>query len=720
MSLGSIFREAPKKVLNLFVRIVKSPLALFSRLRPRRTRTVATEKTPSRFRSSCSSFFEKTNRFLHRAARFVCLILGIGIIGFGIFVGALFYFVDANSVKASFIDIAHKSLGAKAVISGTVEIQRLPRLTISIPQIQLLRESDNTPMASIDAIRTDISLWSLPLGAIGLRHTEINGLKTAFYLEDWVGDAAYQNSAAKVTFPSDLRIREVAFTNAQIDLFQARGLTEPLTKLTNVEAHFGELSPELETSLRVSLSFGDEGEKAASPIKGSLSVETALDFSAANKVLTLRDFKGSGSLTESASEHILLASANRLRLKPTEATGLNIQVALSAPDRSKGEFTVSLADFLADATRLATPEVKLLFQKTTDTSEAKFDLATSANIDLTAQTVRLTDVTGSFSAKGLEGIPDGIAATVKGEATGKLPDALTDVTLAGNVGASSFTYNGSLEWTHSPLLKGKLSITQLAFDTAPALRNLSWLHSVDFDGEIRIGKLQSKSIVAEQFQANVTLANGLLQSKNAIASVGSGRIETSLALKDTGDWTAENHFDSVSFESLFATSPITGKTNGNLTLSGKGNNLSTLTGAGKLRLLRGELLGIDISQLPKKAASTEKETPKTPFDELTSDLAISDGLLTLKNFVLRNAASRIDADIRINLTDEAISGSANILQTLNVAAPKRDKALFSGAWFNPVWTIEQKNGAPKEGDSEESGFTKKLQIWKNLKDFFKF
>ncbi len=720
MSLGSIIREIPKKIGNFFLRLLKSPLTLFTRFKSRRTNQNAAPKEPSRFKSSCSNFFSKTGRILHRAVRVFCLILGIGIIGFGLFVGALFYFVNADSVKASFVDIAHKSLGAKAVISGNIQIERLPKFSISIPQIELLRESDNSPMAHIDAIYTEVSLWSLPLGAIGLRNTEVTGLKTAFYLEDWVGDQAYAASAANITFPSDLRIREIAFTNSAVDLFQARGLASPVAKLTNVDARFGELSPELDTTAKVSLNFG-EGEDSASAIKGSLSIETALDFSSANKALTLRDFKGSGSLTESNSEHILLATANRVRLKPTEVTGLNIQVALSAPDRSKGEFTISLADFLADATRLATPEVKLLFQKTTEATEAKFDLAAGANVDLSTQTIRLADITGSFASKGLEGIPDGLTASVKGEASGKLPDALTDVTLAGNIGASSFTYNGSLEWTHSPLLKGKLSITSLTFDAIPALADLSWLHSLDFDGEVRIGKLQSNSLVAEQFQANVTLSQGVLQTKNALANVGSGRVETVVSLKDTGDWASESHFDSVSFESLFATSPLTGKTSGDLKLTGKGNNLSSLTGTGKLRILRGNLLGIDASKPAKKATVGEKDTPKTAFDELTSDLAIADGILSLKNFVLRNAASRIDADIRINLTDEAISGSANILQTLNVASPKRDKALFSGAWFNPVWTFEQKHVAPsQEGDAEESSFTKKLKIWKNLKDFFKF
>ncbi len=718
MSFGSILRETPKKIARFFVRVLKSPFALLSCFKSRRASNASAEKTPSRLRASFSNFFTKTGRILHRTVRFVCFLLGVGIIGFGLFVGALFYFVNADSVKASFVDIAHKSIGAKAVITGPIAIQRLPKLTISIPQVEFLSDADNSRIASVEAIRTEVSLWSLPLGAIGLRNTEISGLKTAFYLEDWVGDEAFKATAAKVSFPSDVRIREVSFTNASLDVFHARGETAPFAKLTSVEARLGELSPELETALTVSLSF-TEGA-SASAIKGALSLETALDFSASSKTLTLRDFKGSGSLTESNSEHILLASANRLRLKPTEVTGLNLQVALSAPDRSKGEFTISLADFLADATRLATPEVKLVFQKATETSEAKFDLAAGANVDLATQSIRLADITGSFSSKGLEGIPDGLTATVKGEASGKLPDALSAVTLAGNVGASSFTYNGSLEWANAPLLKGKLSLTSLNFDAAPTLTNLSWLHSLDFDGEIRIGKLQTKSLVAEQFQANVTLSNGVLQSKNAIANVGSGRIETIVSLKDSGDWATESHFDSVSFESLFATSPITGKTNGTLKLSGKGNNLSTLTGSGKLRLLRGELLGIDISQLPKKAAATEKGTPKTPFDELTSDMAIADGILSLKNFVLRNAASRLDADIRINLTDEAISGAANILQTLNVAAPKRDKALFSGAWFDPVWTIEQKNAAPDKDTDSESNFTKKLQIWKNLKDFFKF
>ena len=685
-------------------------------------KTPSTEKKePSKFALQFSKFTTKARAIIRRIVHAFCLVLGLAVIALGIFVAGIFYFVSPDAAKNTFVTIAHDNFGIKAVISEPVKVNHFPRLSIEFPKVQLQRETDSHLLASLDTVRVDVSLWSLPLGAIRLDSTNVDGLKTTLHLEDFLGKDAFEKSFGKITFPKNLRVREVILTNSTVGILE--NATTLLT-LEKLDARLGELSPESEAPVSANLHFRDgNGEsEAQSSIKGSLTLEAALGISSSARTLTLRNLSSSGSVTNLSGEHVLLASANRLRFTPEEATGVNLKISVSAPDKTKGDFSFALADFLATATRLATPEMQVTFQKETETSSAKIDLTTAVDTNLTAKAVRFSDITGNIHTKGLSGFPENFQATIKGNAEGSFAEKNLSLTLGGTLAQSAFSYNGALQWTDSPKLSGNLTLAALEFDKTPVISNLSWLHSVDYEGELRVGKLRVENIIAEQLHANLNLTDGLLSTKDAVLNLAEGRMEGTFQLTDTGDWTADCVLDSVSFEKLFVVSPLAGKTNCTLKLSGKGNDFTTVSGSGALRILRGELRGINLEK-PTSTNLATRKAAKSSFDEASAELNLSGGVLATENLVVQNALCRLAAIVQINLVDKSISGSADLFHTPGGSAPTRDSALFSGVWSDPVWTIPTRtaDSATKIERRTVEGFSsKRQQIWTNLKNFLKF
>ena len=716
------FSEKAKKIASAPSQVsgkVKARAAFLKKKKPS-----SEKKEPSKFALQFSKFTAKAGAILRRIVHFFCLLLGLAAIALGIFVGGIFYFVNSDAAKNTFVTIAHENFGVKAVVSEAVKVKHFPRLSIEFPKVELQREADSTTLATLDSLRFDVSLWSLPLGAIRLDSTKIEGLKTTLYLEDFLGKDAFEKSFGKITFPKNLRVREVLLANSTVGILENAENATTLLTLEKLDARLGELSPESDAPISANLHFQDgsgEGE-AQNLIKGTLSLEANLGISSSACTLTLRNLSTSGSVTTLSGEHILLASATRLRFNPEEATGVNLKVSVSAPDKTKGDFSFALADFLATATRLATPEMRVTFQKETETSSAKVDLTTGVDTNLTTHAVRLSDITGSLHTKGLTGFPENFSATLKGSAEGSLSEENLTLALGGSIGQSTFTYNGALQWAESPKLTGNLTLNALEFDQAPAISNLSWLHSVDYEGELRIGKLRVDSVTAEQLHANILLADGLLSTKDAVLNLAGGRMEGIFQLTSTGDWTANCALDSVSFENLFAVSPLTGKTNGTLKLSGKGNDFTSITGAGNFRILRGELRGINLEKPVSTNLATRKGA-KTAFDEASAELNLSDGLLATENLIVQNALCRLSAVVQINLVDKSISGAAEIFHTPGASAPTRDKALLSEVWSDPVWTVQTRtvdSTTKIERRTVEGLSSKRQQIWTNLKNFLKF
>lgn len=694
----------------------------FRRFRAWRCEKAATcrDFSDSRF----GRFVSRTGRIVRRITQCFFVLVCLGIVALGIGVGALYYFVTPQTAQDALSRFAREALNAQVTLSGPVSLKRFPDLVIDFPKLQLTRLDGTDVLADIDSTQAHISLWSLPLGVVRVQDLTISGLKTYLSQDSFFGDDAFKEAFGATRFPDGLRIKNVCLKNSSVRVLANSDV--PTVLFDQLNLTLGVVSPEMETPLEASFHVSEitDGRGASSPI-GTLSLKTSLQFSASASALTLRDIAASGTLASTAGENIVLASAKRLRLTPSQVSGLALKASVCASDQTRGEVTLDVVDFLADASRLATPEIKLTYRKALESAQADLTLSAGININCETNAIDVTNISGSVSIPGIGATQTPLTATVKGKASGSTTDERLVLDLVGAVGPSAFTYEGSAEWDGFPRLAGTIRVADVNLESLPDMSDASWLNSADFTGEIRIGKLRLASLTAEQLTAKLKLTAGTLYVTDAVSNVAGGRVESTAQLSDDAKWSWYGTCDACSVEGLFAESadpvPMTGTLTAQLSLSGRGADPEILTGGGKIRILQGQVRGIDISQARTRTPNDTEERLATDFDEITGDISVSGQTLSVSNLVARNASSRLSGALAVQLTEKTLSGTAQVLRAPGAqVTPGLLTVGVTGSITHPTWTIESPDQIKNEKSPASESLTKRLRFWKNIRDFFKF
>ena len=697
--------------------------APFRRLRLRQNKDsfVQSNYAESRF----GQFIHTIGRVVRRITQVLFVFVCLSIVAIGIGVGALYYFVTPQTAQETLTRFARHALDAQVTLSGPITLKRLPDLVIEFPKLQLTRLDDDSVLADIDSIRARISLWSLPLGVVRVQDMIIRGLKTCLNQNSLVRTTNFQDAFGSVKFPEGLLIKNVRLQNTSVQVFTADA--DPPIIFDQLALSLGSISPEMESpveaSFHVSQALG--GQTAAEPI-GTLSLKASLQFSASESCLTLRDFTASGSLVGNTGEHIVLASAKRLRLTPSQASGLAVRTSVCASDKTRGEVTLELADFLIDDTRLATPEIKLSYRKALESTQADFTVSAGLNINRETHAVDVTNISGSADAQGFGASSLPITATVKGKASGNTDEESLVLDLVGSVGSSSFAYEGTATWDDFPHLNGTIRIDGIELENLPEISDAPWLHSMGFSGEIRVGKLRYAALTAEQLSANLKLTDGVLHATDAVFTLAGGRIESVAQLNDDAQWSWEGTSEACSVESLFVNdtnpAPLTGTMTGHMRLSGHGTDPNALTGSGKARIFRGQIRGIEIAPDHTRTPKGPHEILATDFDEMTCDLFVSGTTLSVSDLVVRNASSRLTGTLTVQLAEKTLSGSAQVLTVPGTQhAPGILTVNMTGPITNPTWAIQSpEQGAEGAKNPKSESLIKRLRLWKNIRDFFSF
>ena len=166
---------------------------------------------------------------------------------------------------------------------------------------------------------------------------------------------------------------------------------------------------------------------------------------------------------------------------------------------------------------------------------------------------------------------------------------------------------------------------------------------------------------------------------------------------------------------------MTGTLTAQLSLSGRGADPEILTGGGKIRILQGQVRGIDISQARTRTPNDTEERLATDFDEITGDISVSGQTLSVSNLVARNASSRLSGDLAVQLTEKTLSGTAQVLRAPGTqVTPGLLTVGVTGSITHPTWTIESPDQIKNEKSPASESLTKRLRFWKNIRDFFKF
>ena len=195
-------------------------------------------------------------RFLLIAAAVVAALVLAAVI-------ALFTLINEKSVESTLSRLARSAFNADVTLSQHVTISRFPALVVEIPQVSFKDRETKEEKARLDAARVQVALWSLPLGAVNIVKADVAGLATSLQLSAPTTDALVAAFSSALTFPDNVRVKNVTFTNADLDVTAGEGAARRHWKFTGVNLKLDGLSPEMTTGFDITGAFSGDVEKAA-------------------------------------------------------------------------------------------------------------------------------------------------------------------------------------------------------------------------------------------------------------------------------------------------------------------------------------------------------------------------------------------------------------------------------------------------------------------------
>ncbi len=196
-------------------------------------------------------------RFLLIAAAVVAALVLAAVI-------ALFTLINEKSIESTLSRLARSAFNADVTLSQHVTISRFPALVVEIPQTAFKDRETKEEKARLDAARVQVALWSLPLGAVNIVKADVAGLETSLKLSAPTTDALIDAFTSALTFPNNVRVKNVTFTNADLDVTAGEGAALRHWKFTGVNLKLDSLSPEMTTGFDVTGAFAGDAANSRS------------------------------------------------------------------------------------------------------------------------------------------------------------------------------------------------------------------------------------------------------------------------------------------------------------------------------------------------------------------------------------------------------------------------------------------------------------------------
>lgn len=218
------------------------------------------------------------------------------------------------------------------------------------------------------------------------------------------------------------------------------------------------------------------------------------------------------------------------------------------------------------------------------------------------------------------------------------------------------------------------------------------LRDLDIDGELRIGKLKMQNLKLSDFQVRLSAQNGLVGLKPMRMKAYDGTVVANLAVDVTGKLPKYGVDKSIKgvqvgdlLDDYLGESPISGKLNGEVNLTTRGEWLSKLkkgsNGTMQLAFLDGALNGFNIrhSIEAAKAKLTGGDPPsdkllKTDFSSLTISGVIRNGVFSSDDLDLQAPLLRASGAGTADLNREQVDYLVNAKLVGSVEGQKGDAA----------------------------------------------
>ncbi len=180
-------------------------------------------------------------------------------------VTALFTLINEKSVESTLSRLSKEAFGADVTLARHVTVSRFPALVVEIPAATFKDRETKEEKARLDSARVQIALWSLPLGAVNIVKADVSGLSTSLKIAAPTTDALIAALSNAITFPNNVRVKNVTFTNTALDVTAGSGDALHHWNFSGVNLKLDSLSPEMTTGFDVTGAFAGSAAPAPAP-----------------------------------------------------------------------------------------------------------------------------------------------------------------------------------------------------------------------------------------------------------------------------------------------------------------------------------------------------------------------------------------------------------------------------------------------------------------------
>lgn len=282
---------------------------------------------------------------MQRILRFALAIIVFIVVMAVVAVSVLFFWLDESSVEKTVQNFSQQALNARADIKGPIVLNRTISLEAKLPAIEFVDLESGRTIGSISGADIDVSLWSIPLGAVHVKTAVISGLNAHLDLPALSGDALFNSAFSKVNFPADLRVSSLKLVNADLDLMVQQDNLKRRFRLYGLTLSMGTFSPEMTTPVELNTLFEEI------PLEGKpVEIKPELQAPALPDPVTTSEPEASSEASpESVTDNSATAAPNE-----TTATSTDTAVTQEAPINSELGST-SAADSASVAQESNTP-----------------------------------------------------------------------------------------------------------------------------------------------------------------------------------------------------------------------------------------------------------------------------------------------------------------------------------------------------------------------------
>ena len=497
-------------------------------------------------------------------------------------------------------------------------------------------------------------------------------------------------------------------------------------------------TPDFIQNEAIFLSFNPQTSSGAFSAKGTLTI------SSLDRYVVFEDVSFSGETTIASEPFTVVATADRIRFKDEEVSGNNATASLSRPQQLSGDVHLGAVDFRLRPGIFESPELRLSYAKESDPRTTTLEITSSVKADLVGQKTDLENFASRVTVTGDPTLPADFAASLSGFVNIDHVADLAKVGLSGSFANAPFSYNGTVSHLSAPKFTGELMIGEINTATVPAFQSLDWMHKVYFEGSLRVGQILWRQLSATQLHCDLSLSEGQATLTNMIVNTADGRLTGNGRFSEDTSWSFTGKLDGVSLSKIlagFETTPIlSGVTSGQLSLSGTGEDPSTLQGQAQVRVLRAAYHGVDAQAARRfivgsgTQEAVTRQGAQTDLDEAVADISINGTTMTISDIAARGVSLKSRAQAVVDLKTGELKGNVQNtfspmhgMPSVHITADVRGLAgapQWEFGWTQANTALRRAQGKPPVDVAKPAETPKPKEesksLWQSVKDFFSF